>query len=262
MSRQCSAFETGSPSSCWRLQTSAHVCWAVSLGCANHTMQTLPGCWPRLFQFVLQLDTFSCFPESYKASVRGLLLAHKRMEEHAQCTAAVASLQPLKLTPPCSPAAKLPCSPRATLLHQGSLPTSPKAPRLSASPMPTPLSPRTPRAMALAGSPAGMSEAPSTSTTSISISSEASHFKATLTVCSPTRAKQTVNIEVFNSPINGPLASNTAATLNFGAHPLEAAAAAAGPSHCTDAMAAAPVAPARPGTSGKKASKPKSGLFK
>lgn len=221
----------------------------------------------------LQLDTFSCFPESYKASVQSLLLAHKHMEHYEQSTKV--PLLPLKVTPPYSPDAALPCSPRATLAHQGALLTSPKAPRLSASTIPTPpaapscYTPRTPRAAAVAGSPAGSGDAGATSTTSISICSEASHFKATLTVSSPTRAvlKQTVNIEVFNNHM-GPLAGNTATTVNFGTQ-----LAAAGPSPMDTTSVADQVQQAftcsssssragRMEAPARKTAKPRNGLFK
>jgi hypothetical protein len=226
-----------------------------------------------LLSACLQLDTFSCFPESYKASIQGLLLAHKHLEGYAQQSSmSEGGLKPLKLTPPCSPTAAMPCSPRATLMHQGALPTSPKAPRLGVSSM-HPMSPgagcctpRTPRAIAMAGSPAGSGDAGATSSTSISISSEASHFKATLTVSSPTRAmmQQTVNIEVFNSGV-GPLASNTATTFNFGTQQL-----AAGPSLMATQSTLSDFAVSsssigcsgRSEVAGRKAAKPKSGLFK
>jgi hypothetical protein len=118
--------------------------------------------------------------------------------------------------------------------------------------------------MPLAGSPAGSGEAGATSTTSISISSEASHFKATLTVSSPTRAvlQQTVNIEVFNNPNMGPLASNTATTVNFGTQMGAGFSTAAEP---TSYLAPAPASTSQAGSShsGRRASgKSRTGLFK
>jgi hypothetical protein len=172
----------------------------------------------------VQLDKHACFPEPFKAAVRGLIQAHKQLEPFAGGSASAgASSSPCRALPPPtlatgSPSSAAaagdapdspPCSPRATLLrlgHGAALPTSPKARRLSA--WPSPLSPRgaaaaprTPRAATgLAGSPAGTSDVASTTAT-ISISGEAAHFTATLTVSSPTRAalKQTLAIQVFNS---------------------------------------------------------------
>jgi hypothetical protein len=120
--------------------------------------------------------------------------------------------------------------------------------------------------MAMAGSPAGSGDAGATSTTSISISSEASHFKATLTVSSPTRAmmKQTVNIEVFNNAI-GPLASNTATTVNFGTQQLAAGPSAMATQGTLSDFAMVSSSSGRAGRSevaGRKAAKPKSGIFK
>jgi hypothetical protein len=114
----------------------------------------------------------------------------------------------------------------------------------------------------LAGIPAGNGDAGATSTTSISICSEASHFKATLTVSSPARAglKQTVNIEVFNNHM-GPLAGNTATTVNFGTQlagpsPMDTTSAADQAFTCSSSSAGRMEAPAR------KTSKSKNGLFK
>jgi hypothetical protein len=120
--------------------------------------------------------------------------------------------------------------------------------------------------MPLAGSPAGSGEAGATSTTSISISSEASHFKATLTVSSPTRAvlQQTVNIEVFNNPNMGPLASNTATTFNFGTQ-MGAGCSTATTAEPTSYLAPAPASTSQAGSSHstrRSGGKSRTGLFK
>lgn len=163
----------------------------------------------------------ACFPEAYKASVRGLLLAHKALEPYAVATGGPASpdvvLSRGALHSPRKRAA-LSVMP----VHHDQLNVS--TPRHLAAPASQhaslykhaapsaalpPLSPAGPKVYTTAADgnmaiitgkelPQSADDSVFTSTTSISFSSEAAHFTATLTVSSPRRAamKSSVNIEL------------------------------------------------------------------
>ncbi|KAF8070897.1 5-methyltetrahydropteroyltriglutamate--homocysteine methyltransferase [Scenedesmus sp. PABB004] len=166
------------------------------------------------------LSTHACFPAPYKAEVQALLLAHKALEPHAAAPppppgAALFPSPPKRCAPgPASPG-RGPARPRSCLSPAKALLSPRRGRRGAAAAPPAPLalppSPRpgapSPLAISLTAStptPRGAGGSPlrcdggGGATASFSISSEAAHFTATLTVSSPKRAlgaSTTVNIQ-------------------------------------------------------------------
>jgi hypothetical protein len=179
----------------------------------------------------LQLDNHSCFPEQYKSEVKALLLSHKKLELAANgpfpsafpsaSSARAGAASPLPPVVPASPArAGTPFSTCSMDVCTGT-PMSPGHTMRCT----TPLSPRASFSSAISSSsgfaprssPMGMLAVPEaaapSAATSISFSSDATQFTATVTVTSPRRAvlssRMNMNIEVTT----GSLGSTT--NINF-----------------------------------------------
>ncbi|WIA31550.1 hypothetical protein OEZ86_002441 [Tetradesmus obliquus] len=165
-------------------------------------------------QLPWSLENHCCFSEQYKSEVKALLLCQKKLETAASCTFSKPSPARTSAVPPLPPA--VPASP-----YSASTPFSscsmdvccgtPMSPSQSLR-CTTPLSSRASFSSAnssgsfapRSSSPLGMLSAPDvaapSTATSISISSDATQFTATLTVTSPKRAvlssRVNMNIEV------------------------------------------------------------------
>eukprot|EP00879_Flechtneria_rotunda_P019153 GHRR01020108.1.p1 GENE.GHRR01020108.1~~GHRR01020108.1.p1 ORF type:complete len:377 (+),score=134.06 GHRR01020108.1:1168-2298(+) len=184
------------------------------------------------------MDTHSCFPAAFQSSVRGLLLAHKKLEAFAAATQGPASpsvlaarsifdipnkksalsLSQRQADGDCCPAERAcPTFPRASLRARcDNAPISPKASRPLALVLPAPCpSGGSVANISIPLSPCGRVPAASAvdmQTTSISITSEAAHFTATLTVSSPKRSivRQNLNLNIELQTGNG------STSVNFG----------------------------------------------